>query len=139
MLLRLATMADFNFIKSALLSLDIPYINPLHAINDIQKQQMYLLEENGKIIAQCSLIPEEEYNYMAIKRLVVYPSSNRHRGIGQIFLDHFISIGFPALGCTPWNDNAPMLHLLIKNGFKWQYTFLEKYEFFLLASPSSLI
>jgi RimJ/RimL family protein N-acetyltransferase len=138
MLLRLATMTDFNFIKSALLALDIPYINPLHAINDIRKQRMYILEENGKIIAQCSLVPEEKYNYIAIKRLVVYPSANRHRGIGQIFLDHFISLGLPALGCTPWSDNAPMLHLLIKNGFKWQYTFLDKYEFFLLTSPSSL-
>ena len=86
--------------------------------------------ENNKILGQCALVYEPNYSYYAIKRLVVYNKKNCGRGIAERFIKYLSNNTSSEIGCTPWSDNLAMKKLLLRNGFKYQYTFLENYEFF---------
>lgn len=128
--IRLATSADYKRIATALRNKGIDYITPAHARTDIDKAQLYVLTEGDVLIAQCALVYEPAHQYHAIKRLVVYNRRHCGRGVAQQFLTFFCAMSFPALGCTPWVDNLRMQHLLRKNGFEYQYTFLHNYQFY---------
>ena len=130
MVIRTAEPADYKRIALALRNKRINYITPAQAREDIQKRRLYVVEDNGVVIAQCALVYEPDYGYHAIKRLVIYNKKNYGRGIAQRFVSYFCAMNLPALGCTPWSDNQIMKKLLAKNGFEYQYTFLENYEFF---------
>ena len=130
MKIRLAETADYKRIAMALRNKHIDYITPAHAREDIANNRLYVVEENGMIIAQCALVEEPAHHYHAIKRLVIYNRKNCGRGIAQRFIRYFCAMNLPALGCTPWSDNQTMKHLLSRNGFEYQYTFLNCYEFF---------
>lgn len=131
MFIRLANISDYKSIAMSLRNKDIDYITPAHAREDINNRQLYVMEEDGKVIAQCALIHEPEHGYYAIKRLVIYNRNNCGCGIAQRFVSYFVAMNLPALGCTPWTDNKVMRQLLVKNGFTHQYTFLNNYEFYL--------
>lgn len=131
MKIRLAQSADYKRIAMALRNKRIEYITPAHAREDITNNRLYVVEEDGMIIAQCALVEEPAHHYHAIKRLVIYNRKNYGRGIARQFIRYFCDMNLPALGCTPWTDNQKMKYLLVSNGFEYQYTFLGNYEFFL--------
>lgn len=130
MIIRLATKADYKRIAMALFNKKIDYITPAHAKADIENNRLYVMESAGRVIAQCALVYEPNYSYYAIKRLVIYNKKDCGKGIARHFIRHFCSMNLSALGCTPWSNNEAMKHLLSQNGFKYQYTFLNYYEFF---------
>lgn len=130
MIIRIATKTDYKKIACSLNNKHINYITSSHAKEDIENGRLFIIEEEEKIIAQCALVYEEKYNYYAIKRLVVYNQKNRGRGIAQKFISFFCNKNLPALGCTPWADNIVMKKLLERNGFVYQYTFMENYQFY---------
>lgn len=132
MRIRLATEKDYSHIYHALNRKGINYISANHAKEDISKNQLYVIEENEKVIAQCALVVENNYNYIAIKRLVIYNKKDCGKGIAQRFIEYFKSFGIENLGCTPWTENTRMRKILERNGFIHQYTFLNCYEFYLL-------
>jgi len=131
MFIRKANREDYKRIARSLNNKQIAYITAEQALADILAERLYIIEESGKIIAQCALVYEANYQYHAIKRLTVYNKKNCGRGIAQQFISFFVSMNLPAIGCTPWSDNAIMKKLLSRNGFEYQYTFLENYEFFI--------
>jgi RimJ/RimL family protein N-acetyltransferase len=131
MKIRLAQSSDYKRIAMALRNKRIEYITPAHAREDIQERRLYVIEDDGEVIAQCALVNEPNYGYYAIKRLVIYNRKNCGRGIARQFIRYFCAMNLPTLGCTPWADNQRMKYLLISNGFEYQYTFLGNYEFFL--------
>ena len=126
-----ATKQDYKSIAVSLRNKAIPYITPKQADRDIENGNLYIIKKNGKPIAQCALVYDEQYKYHAIKRLVIYNKKNCGQGIANSFVEYFIKQNYPALGCTPWSDNQIMKHLLSRNGFEYQYTFLNCYEFFI--------
>ena len=129
--IRLANSTDYKRIAMSLRNKRIEYITSAHAREDIANHRLYVVEEDGMIIAQCALVEEPNYHYYAIKRLVIYNRKNCGRGIAQLFISYFCAMNLPALGCTPWSDNQIMKHLLSRNGFEYQYTFFNCYEFFI--------
>lgn len=131
MFIRPANTSDYKSIAMSLRNKGIDYITPTHAREDINNHRLYVMEEDGRIIAQCALVLEPLHHYYAIKRLVIYNRKNCGRGIAQRFVSYFVAMDLPALGCTPWTDNKVMRRLLVKNGFTHQYTFLNNYEFYL--------
>lgn len=130
MYIRLATEADYNYISHALARKAIDYIRPSQAKEDIANSRLYVIIENEKPIAQCALVAETAYNYTAMKRMVIYRKENCGRGLADILIEHFSSMNL-AIGATPWTENERIKHILRKHGFEYQYTFSEKYEFFL--------
>lgn len=130
MTIRIANKSDYKGVARSLANKNISYISSAHAKNDIENNRLFVMEENGKAIAQCALVYEPLYDYYAIKRLVVYNKKNCGRGIAQQFISFFCAMDLPALGCTPWADNVVMKKLLEKNGFVYQYTFMDNYQFY---------
>lgn len=130
MTIRIANKSDYRGVARSLANKNISYISSTHAKNDIENNRLFIMEENGKAIAQCALVYEPLYNYYAIKRLVVYNKKNCGRGIAQQFISFFCAMDLPALGCTPWVDNVAMKKLLERNGFVYQYTFMDNYQFY---------
>lgn len=133
MKIRLATEKDYSKIYHALNRKGIDYISARHARDDIEKQQLFVIEENGELLGQCALVVENDFGYIAIKRLVVYNKKNSGKHIAQQFIDYFKSLNIENLGCTPWTENAKMRAILERNGFVHQYTFMTCYEFYLLS------
>lgn len=127
--IRKATKADYGVIARALAHKGINYITPALACADIDNGYMYLITDDEKIIAICSLLPNHR-GYTAIKRLCVLNNKNRGRGVARMFFDYFCSLGLP-LGFTPWAENNTMRHIADKYGFEYQYTFNENYMFYL--------
>ena len=130
MYIRLATEADYNYISHALARKAIDYIRPTQAREDIANNRLYIIVDGEKPIAQCALVEEPLYNYIAMKRMVIYRKDNCGRGAADMFINLFSQMDC-AIGATPWAENEKIKHILRKNGFEYQYTFLEKYEFFL--------
>lgn len=130
MYIRLATIEDYNYIAHALAPKRIDYIKPSQAKEDISAARLYVIVDGQKPIAQCALVDETEYNYTAMKRMVIYRKANRGRGVADMFIEFFSRLNQP-IGATPWTENERMKHILRKHGFEYQYTFSEKYEFFL--------
>ena len=130
MIIRKATSADTIHIIRSLQNKKIHYNTPAHAKEDVNNDCLYILEHENKIIAQCALIYDAERKYYAMKRLCVYNKKNLGKGIAQMFISYFEHLGVPALGVTPWEENKAMIHILEKNGFIYQYTFLENYLFY---------
>ena len=126
-----ATKQDYKSIAVSLRNKAIPYITPKQADRDIENGNLYIIKKNGKPIAQCALVYEENYKYHAIKRLVIYNKKNCGQGIANLFVEYFVKQNYPVLGCTPWRDNSCMINILLNHGFKYQYTFLENYCYFL--------
>jgi RimJ/RimL family protein N-acetyltransferase len=125
-----ATRQDYKSIAVSLRNRGIPYITPSHAEADIKNGNLYIIKENGKPIAQCALVYEENYHYHAMKRLIIYNKKNCGQGIAKAFVEYFVKQKYKKLGCTPWRDNSRMISILLSFGFEYQYTFLENYCYF---------
>jgi len=130
MFIRLATHEDYCYIAHALARKAIDYNRPSQAKADIAAGRLYVLIDEGQIIAQCALVEETAYGYTALKRMLVYRKQNCGKGTMGRFIEFFLQFSCP-LGATPWADNEQVKYILRKYGFEYQYTFAEKYEFFL--------
>lgn len=108
----------------------IPYITTTQFLKDVSNNQVYVLFEDNKPVAMCSVIWDSKYNYWAIKRLVCFKKRNNGKGYANLLISYCANIHFSPIGCTPWVDNKPMRHLLEKNGFKLQYIFDTKWCFY---------
>ena len=130
MYITLATSEHINYITHALAPKRIDYIKPSQVKEDIKQGRLYIIIHEGKPIAQCALVEETNHNYTAMKRMVIYRKDNKAHGIADMFIKYFSQLDC-AIGATPWTENEKIKYILRKNGFEYQYTFLEKYEFFL--------
>lgn len=130
MIIRKATAADVKSITCSLRNKHISYNTPQQAKIDIANGVLYLLERDNKKIAQCALIFDEARNCYAMKRLCLYNNKTKVKGVIQYFINFFIDLNIPNLSATPWQENAAMIHTLEKNGFQFQYCFLEHYLYY---------
>ena len=129
-MIRLATMIDYSYISHALAAKALPYITPTQTKEDILNSRLYVKVIDGKVVAQCALVPEPNYNYTAMKRMIIYRKENHGKHIANEFIDFFCEFT-PIIGATPWAENGRIKHILEKAGFRYQYTFLTNYEFYL--------
>lgn len=122
--------SNFQYICRSLAQKKIEYITPCQFKEDYSNGRVYILEENGKPVAMCSLVKSEKYNNFAIKRLVCFKKKNAGKGYANILIQFISNQNFFPLVVTPWEDNAPMRHLLEKNNFHFKYIFSEKWCFY---------
>lgn len=128
-MIRRANSEDLPYITHALAQKRIDFIPATSAKEDIALGRMFVIERNGKPIAQAVLLYDERHDYWAIKRMCCYRKENKG-GIAREFLEFFCASGVSPLGCTPWANNPGLIHLLEIFGFEYQYTFLENYLFY---------
>lgn len=128
--IRYASKKDTLSVVRSLQNKKIDYNTTKQAKEDIANNRMIVVVDNNKIVASCALVEEPTYNYTAIKRLCVFNNKNRRKGYGSALMNYVCSLGIKNLGATPWN-NTGAIRLFEKFGFKYQYTFLENYNFYL--------
>lgn len=131
MTIRKATKSDYIRIVRATQNKHLDYLTANHIATDIALARCYVVEENDKAIATCSLVYDKQHNYHAIKRLAIFRKENKGRHIAEQFISYLLENGgVEKIGCTPWTDNAPMRHILEKMGFSLEYIFAEKWCFY---------
>lgn len=128
MIIRRAKSTDFAAINLILKS-EINYITLRHVEEDIKQKRLFVGIEDGNIIAILSLVPEIEYNYTAMKRLLVAEDYKGH-GYAQQMINYVSRQVKGKVGCTPWTDNAAMRHMLEKLDFHLEYIFNEKWCYY---------
>ena len=97
---------------------------------DLSLGRLIVAEENGKLLGSCAIVNEPNWNYTAIKRLIIYSKKSRGKGIADSLIKYIISLNLGVIGGTPWKENSITRHLFEKNGFEFQYTFMENYCFY---------
>lgn len=131
MLIRKATQKDYIHIVRATQNKHLDYLTFNHIAEDIALARCYVVEENKKTIATCSLVYDAQHQYYAMKRLSIFRKENKGKHITEQFISYFLENNKnKKIGCTPWEDNAPMRHILEKLGFTHEYTFAEKWCFY---------
>lgn len=133
--IRKATEKDLIHIVRSLQNKGIDYNTTKQAKEDLRLNRLFVAVDNEKVIGSCAVVPEEKHGYTAIKRLCIYNKKNCGKGIASQLIKYICALDYERLGATPW-DNPPVIKLLEKNGFKYQYTFLEKYNFYLRENLS---
>lgn len=135
MTIRKATTTDYLRIVRAIQNKRLDYFTPAHVASDIAANRCYVVEENGKAIASCSLVYDATYGYHAVKRLAIFRKENKGRHLTETIFAYMIeNSGAAKIGCTPWVDNAPMRHIMDKMGFTLEYIFEKSGAFIQKAS-----
>ena len=133
--IRKANQTDYIHITRSIQNKHIAQITPSLIKSDIQHSRLYVMTENNKIVGSVSFVYDDKYNYYAIKRLCIYNKKNHHKGYAFKLLQFVSKIKVNKIGCTPWEDNYAMKHMLEKLGFSLQYIFDEKWCFYLKETP----
>lgn len=130
MKIRYATAEDKIRVIRSLQNKRITYNTTAQAKVDIDLQRLIVIEENGKLLGSCAIVPEVEYKYTAIKRLCIYSKKSRGKGVATKLVEYIESLNLGDIGATPWDTNPAMCHILEKCGFEYEYTFSEHYKFY---------
>lgn len=127
--IRLANKNDISKVSLILKSYDISYITIEHFREDVKFNRQFIMTENENIIAILSLVYDNQYNYYAMKRLLV---TNEYKGKGyaRIMLNYVSQKAQGKVGCTPWTNNAAMRHLLETLNFHLEYIFDNKWCYY---------
>lgn len=109
----------------------LDYITVNHLVRDYNNNQLYVVVEGEKILAIVSLVPEPDYEYIAIKRLCVLNKGNCGKGIGSFAVRELSKVvSGERVGATPWTDNIAMRNLLESEGYQLKYVFNERWCFY---------
>ena len=93
MTIRQATSADLKSITCALRNKNIHYNTPAQAREDVRQNRLFVLENNGALVAQCALVFDTNRQEYYMKRLCVYNKKRACGGTAQMFIDFFLSLG----------------------------------------------
>ena len=130
MTIRKATEQDTIRIIRAIQNKRMDYNSPAHVKTDITAQQLIVAEENGKLLGSVAVFYKPHRSYYAITRMCIYSKRSKGKGVASALIDYVLALGLGDYGCTPWNNNPAMIHILEKRGFVYQYTFKKNYEFY---------
>lgn len=131
MRIRVATKEDCAKICKALHYKDISFCTADHARNDYLMRRLYCVHEGDKILATFSLVEEDTWDYVAIKRLCILNKKNCGKGIARFIIHELVNLMRGCkIGATPWEDNYTMRYILESEGFKLEYKFSGNWCFY---------
>ena len=130
MIVRFATPADTIRIIRAIQNKRMDYNTPQDVREDVEARRLIVAEENGKLLGSVAIVYKAHRGYYAIMRMCVYAKTSVGKGVASTLIDYVLALGLGTYGATPWNDNLAMIHIFVKRGFEYQYTFKKKYDFY---------
>lgn len=128
--IRYATKNDQLSIVRALQNKHMDYNTTADAKKDIAAGRLIVAVENGKILGSVAVVYKAHRGYYAIMRMCVYSKKSKGKGVASALIDFVIALDLGEYGATPWNDNPAMIHIFVKRGFVYQYTFKKNYDFY---------
>ena len=130
MIVRYATKEDTLHVVRALQNKKMEYNTTADAKNDIALNRLVVAVENGKILGSVAIVYKAHRGYYAIMRGCVYSKRSKGKGVMSALIDFVLALNLGTYGATPWNDNPAMIHIFVKRGFEYQYTFKKNYDFY---------
>lgn len=130
MTVRFATPADTIRIIRAIQNKRMDYNTPQDVREDVNAGRLIVAEENGKLLGSVAIVYKAHRGYYAIMRMCVYAKTSTGKGVASALVDYVLALGLGTYGATPWNDNPAMIHIFVKRGFEYQYTFKKNYDFY---------
>lgn len=130
MTVRFATSADTIHIIRAIQNKRMDYNTPQDVREDVNVGRLIVAEENGKLLGSVAIVYKPHRGYYAIMRMCVYAKTSAGKGIASTLIDYVLALNLGTYGATPWNDNPAMIHIFVKRGFEYQYSFKKKYDFY---------
>ena len=129
--IRYATKNDQLSIIRAIQNKHMDYNTPADVKADIAAHRLLIaVDDNGKILGSLAFVYKPHREYTAIMRGCVYSKKSKGKGVMSALVAHIVSMNLGTLGATPWNDNPAMVHIFVKFGFAYQYTFNKNYDFY---------
>jgi RimJ/RimL family protein N-acetyltransferase len=130
MTVRFAMPADTIRIIRAIQNKRMDYNTPQDVREDVNAGRLIVAEENGKLLGSVAIVYKAHRGYYAIMRMCVYAKTGTGKGVASALVDYVLALGLGTYGATPWNDNPAMIHIFVKRGFEYQYTFKKNYDFY---------
>lgn len=128
--IRYATNADQLSIIRAIQNKGMDYNTTADVKKDIALGRLLVAVENGKILGSVAVVYKAHRGYYAIMRMCVYSKASKGKGVASALVDFVLALDLGDYGATPWGENGAMVHILVKRGFVFQYTFNENYNFY---------
>ena len=128
--IRYATTADQLSIIRAIQNKGMDYNTTADVKKDIALGRLLIAVENGKILGSVAVVYKAHRGYYAIMRMCVYSKASKGKGVASALVDFVLALDLGEYGATPWGENGAMVHILVKRGFVFQYTFNENYNFY---------
>ncbi len=132
--IRYATKADQLSIIRAIQNKGMDYNTTADVKNDIALGRLLIAVENDKILGSVAIVYKAHRGYYAIMRMCIYSKTSRGKGVASALVDFILALNLGEYGATPWGENEAMVHILVKRGFVFQYTFNENYNFYKKSS-----
>lgn len=124
MRIRLATQTDVYKIRNAVRRKNLLYCTPYQIAEDFTYGRLYCVYEGDKVLGTFSLVYDEQWKYVAIKRLCILNKKNQGKGIARFAIHEILKyLHNCKVGATPWEDNTAVRHILEAEGFKMEYKF----------------
>lgn len=130
MMIRYATNADTIHIVRAIQNKGMDYNTTSDVKNDVAAGRLIVAVEDGKILGSVAIVYKAHRGYYAIMRMCVYSKKSKGKGVASALIDFVLALELGDYGATPWNDNPAMIHIFVKRGFGYQYTFKKNYDFY---------
>ena len=125
------TKRELEYIMAKLANLNIDFATPSQAKNDFHSKdiKLYTLRKEGIPVAICSVVRDNDFNYNALKRMVVLDTENRGKGYAKYMTANIVRKQNGDCGCTPWVTNKSCQKMLASLNFEYQYTFNQVWTF----------
>lgn len=130
MIVRWANENDTIRIIRAIQNKKMDWNTSANVREDIKNHNLIVAEDNGKLLGSVALKYKPHRGYYSFLRMCIYSKKSTGKGVASALIDFALALGYKCYGGTPWNDNPAMIHIFEKRGFKYQYTFKEKYNFY---------
>lgn len=131
MRIRLATQTDVYKIRNAVRRKNLLYCTPYQIAEDFTYGRLYCVYEGDKVLGTFSLVYDEQWKYVAIKRLCILNKKNQGKGIARFAIHEILKyLHNCKVGATPWEDNIAVRHILEAEGFKMEYKFMGHWCFY---------
>jgi len=131
MRIRVATKEDYLWIARVIGKKNLSYCTANQIKDDFTWNRLYCVYEGDKVLGTFSLVYDEQWDYVAIKRLCVLNKKNHGKGIARFAIHEILRyLHNCKVGATPWEDNTTVRHILEAEGFKMEYKFMEHWCFY---------
>ena len=134
MTIRYALPSDTLHIIRAIQNKKMDYNTAQDVKVDVAAHRLVVAVEGDKILGSVAIVYKPHRGYFAIMRMCVYSKTSKGKGVASALIDFVLALELGEYGATPWSDNPAMIHILVKRGFVYQYTFNENYNYYKKAT-----
>lgn len=123
--IRKATVTDYKSLVSSInRGAKVDFITAKQLKYDLLNDELYVLQDNKKIVAIFSIVYDVSYQALYIKRLKVLNKNNYGKGYAAEVIKYVSELPYK-VSVTPWENNHAIIKVLKRFNFQLVKTFNE--------------